>query len=579
MEPATARASSDESARLRAGLLSLVVAIALLGVKYFAYRLTGSSAVLSDALESITNVVAAMFALGGLVFAGRPADRGHPYGHGKIEYFSAVFEGGLIAFAAVLILWQAFLSLRAGHVVHEVGLGIAITVAAGAVNAALGWYLVTTGRRVRSITLVADGKHVLSDFWTSLGVFIGLLLVHLTGIAWLDPLAAAAVGVNLAVTGVRLVRQAAGGLLDEEDSALLALLVQRLRSQPAPGDHPAAPPARPARRPLHPRRRAPHRSRVLDGGAGARGHRRVRRAGPRRLHRRGRDHLPHRSLPARAVCDLRRRGLSRAGRAVPRPAAAHAERGHLDRRGLLARRAPPSCPAALRIPGRLLTAVTRLMDARTMGRVIARLERDAPSWDTTALAAVARESGRDPFRVLVGCLLSLRTKDETTGPASARLFALADTPERLLALPLRTIERAIYPVGFYRTKARVLHRVCRDLIERFDGRVPSDLDALLTLHGVGRKTANLVVTFAFGLPGICVDTHVHRITNRLGFVRTRTPDETERALRRRLPRRYWIGLNDLLVSFGQNLCRPTSPHCSRCPVRAPCARIGVRRAR
>jgi endonuclease III len=219
------------------------------------------------------------------------------------------------------------------------------------------------------------------------------------------------------------------------------------------------------------------------------------------------------------------------------------------------------------------------MDARTMGRVIARLERDAPSWDTTALAAVARESGRDPFRVLVGCLLSLRTKDETTGPASARLFALADTPEHLLALPLRTIERAIYPVGFYRTKARVLHRVCRDLIERFDGRVPSDLDALLTLHGVGRKTANLVVTFAFGLPGICVDTHVHRITNRLGFVRTRTPDETERALRRRLPQRYWIGLNDLLVSFGQNLCRPTSPHCSRCPVRALCARIGVRRAR
>jgi cation diffusion facilitator family transporter len=235
VEPATARASSDESARLRAGLLSLVVAIALLGVKYFAYRLTGSSAVLSDALESITNVVAAMFALGGLVFAGRPADRGHPYGHGKIEYFSAVFEGGLIAFAAVLILWQAFLSLRAGHVVHEVGLGIAITVAAGAVNAALGWYLVTTGRRVRSITLVADGKHVLSDFWTSLGVFIGLLLVQLTGIDWLDPLAAAAVGVNLAITGVRLVRQAAGGLLDEEDGELLALLVRAFDRSLHPG--------------------------------------------------------------------------------------------------------------------------------------------------------------------------------------------------------------------------------------------------------------------------------------------------------------------------------------------------------
>jgi endonuclease III len=214
-----------------------------------------------------------------------------------------------------------------------------------------------------------------------------------------------------------------------------------------------------------------------------------------------------------------------------------------------------------------------------MSRIIARLERAAPSWDVTALAAVARESGRDPFRVLAGCLLSLRTKDETTGPASARLFALAGTPAAMLALPLRTIERAIYPVGFYRTKARVLHRVSRDLLERFDGRVPSDLDALLSLHGVGRKTANLVITFAFGLPGICVDTHVHRISNRLGFVRTGTPEQTEHALRRRLPPRHWIGLNDLFVSFGQNLCRPTSPHCSRCPLNTCCPRIGVRHAR
>jgi len=214
-----------------------------------------------------------------------------------------------------------------------------------------------------------------------------------------------------------------------------------------------------------------------------------------------------------------------------------------------------------------------------MGRVLARLRRAAPAWDTTALAAVARETARDPFRILIGCLLSLRTKDETTGPASARLFALADTPAGILALPARTIERVIFPVGFYRTKARVLHRVCRDLIERFDGRVPSHLDDLLTLHGVGRKTANLVVTFAFGLPGICVDTHVHRISNRLGWIRTRTPAHTEAALRQRLPRRHWIGLNDLLVSFGQNLCRPTSPHCSCCPVQDLCPRVGVQRSR
>jgi endonuclease-3 len=214
-----------------------------------------------------------------------------------------------------------------------------------------------------------------------------------------------------------------------------------------------------------------------------------------------------------------------------------------------------------------------------MGRVLARLRRAAPAWDTTALAAVAQETARDPFRILISCLLSLRTKDETTGPASARLFALADTPAGILALPAPVIERAIFPVGFYRTKARVLHRVCRDLVERFDGRVPPDLDDLLTLHGVGRKTANLVVTFAFGLAGICVDTHVHRISNRLGWVRTRSPHQTEAALRERLPRRHWIGLNDLLVSFGQNLCRPTSPHCSSCPVRELCPRVGVRRSR
>ena len=211
--------------------------------------------------------------------------------------------------------------------------------------------------------------------------------------------------------------------------------------------------------------------------------------------------------------------------------------------------------------------------------MIRRLEAAKPAWDTTALTAVAQASGRDPFRILVSCLLSLRTKDETTGPAAARLFAIADTPSTLRTTPIGVIERAIYPVGFYRTKARGIRTVCDALLQRFSGHVPSDLDALLTLPGVGRKTANLVVTFAFGLPGICVDTHVHRISNRLGYVRTRSPDETELALRARLPRRHWIGLNDLLVSFGQNLCHPTSPHCSRCPVGGDCRRVGVIRHR
>jgi endonuclease III len=220
-----------------------------------------------------------------------------------------------------------------------------------------------------------------------------------------------------------------------------------------------------------------------------------------------------------------------------------------------------------------------LMEPATMSRVIVRLRRASRRWPQTALAELTRTTGRDPFRILIGCLLSLRTKDETTGPAATRLFARGDTPEAILALSTDEIERLIYPVGFYRTKARVLHRVCRDLLDRFDGRVPADLDALLTLHGVGRKTANLVVTFGFGLPGICVDTHVHRITNRLGFIRAKTPDESETALRRRLPPRHWIELNDLLVAFGQTLCHPTSPHCSRCPVTTWCGRVGVRRSR
>ena len=191
---------------------------------------------------------------------------------------------------------------------------------------------------------------------------------------------------------------------------------------------------------------------------------------------------------------------------------------------------------------------------------------------------MAGESG-DPFRVLIACLLSLRTQDTTTGPAAARLFALADTPQTMLALPARRIERAIYPVGFYRTKARVILGLCRDLLARFGGRVPDDIDALLTLKGVGRKTANLVVTLGFAKPGICVDTHVHRISNRLGYVRTRTPEQTEMALRAKLPRRYWIGYNDLLVTFGQNVCAPVSPRCSGCPVRALCGRVGVRTSR
>ncbi|MEK7387228.1 MAG: endonuclease III [candidate division NC10 bacterium] len=202
------------------------------------------------------------------------------------------------------------------------------------------------------------------------------------------------------------------------------------------------------------------------------------------------------------------------------------------------------------------------------------LQRTAPRWDPTALAVVADRT-RDPFRVLIACILSLRTQDTTTGPASERLFAVADTPAVMLRLTPRQIEKLIFPVGFYRTKARVILGICRDVLGRFGGRVPDEIDELLTLKGVGRKTANLVVTMGYGKPGICVDTHVHRISNRLGYVRTRTPEETEMALRAKLPRRYWIGYNDLLVSFGQNVCAPISPRCSVCPVKPLCRRVGV----
>jgi endonuclease III len=210
--------------------------------------------------------------------------------------------------------------------------------------------------------------------------------------------------------------------------------------------------------------------------------------------------------------------------------------------------------------------------------VIRRLRRTKPRWNRTALALIA-EQQRDPFRVLIACILSLRTQDTTTGPAAARLFAAADTPATMRRLSARQIERLVYPVGFYRTKARVILGLCRDLLARFGGHVPDDIDALLTLKGVGRKTANLVVTMGFGKPGICVDTHVHRISNRLGYVRTRQPEETEMALRARLPRRFWIGYNDLLVSFGQNVCTPLSPRCSACPVSALCRRVGVTSSR
>jgi endonuclease-3 len=214
----------------------------------------------------------------------------------------------------------------------------------------------------------------------------------------------------------------------------------------------------------------------------------------------------------------------------------------------------------------------------TIGRVLTILRREARGWNAPVLTLMAAEK-HDPFLTLIGCILSLRTNDKTTAIAAPRLFARARTPAAMLAMEPSEIEKLIYPVGFYRTKARGIREICRDLIDRFDGRVPDEIDDLLTLKGVGRKTANLVVTESFRKPGICVDTHVHRISNRWGLVATKTADKTETALRQALPRRYWIEYNGLVVAFGQTICNPTSPWCSRCPLTKVCPRIGVARSR
>jgi endonuclease III len=203
---------------------------------------------------------------------------------------------------------------------------------------------------------------------------------------------------------------------------------------------------------------------------------------------------------------------------------------------------------------------------------------EVPQWQATTLAQLVEEK-RDAFRVLIATLLSLRTQDKTTHEASGRLFLLADTPEVMVDLPVAVVEKAIYPVGFYTTKAKNIISICRILVDEYDGRTPDDLDELLALPGVGRKTANLVITLGFDKPGICVDTHVHRIANRWGYVATKTPDETEFVLRDKLPAEFWIPINDLLVTYGQNLCKPISPFCSKCRLTSYCPRLGVEKHR
>ncbi len=215
---------------------------------------------------------------------------------------------------------------------------------------------------------------------------------------------------------------------------------------------------------------------------------------------------------------------------------------------------------------------------KPIDQIIKTLKKEVKQWKEPIVGVVAHQT-RDPFHVLISCLLSLRTKDETTASASERLFQLAATPQSMGQLGLSAIEKAIYPVGFYRTKARNIKAICKRLIQEYSGRVPDQIDELVKLPGVGRKTANLVVTLGYQKPGICVDTHVHRISNRWGYIKTKTPDKTEVSLRKKLPKNYWIIFNDLLVPYGQNLCRPISPFCSRCKISRLCKKVGVTTSR
>jgi endonuclease-3 len=215
---------------------------------------------------------------------------------------------------------------------------------------------------------------------------------------------------------------------------------------------------------------------------------------------------------------------------------------------------------------------------RNIGWVVARIKKAVDGIEHPSVTLVGKKF-QSPFLVLIACILSLRTKDETTLPASQRLFRLAHTPKAMSRLSVAQIQKAIYPVGFYKTKAQRIQDISRELVDKYDSTVPPDMDALLAFKGVGRKTANLVLTEGYGLPGLCVDTHVHRISNRFGYVCTKTPEQTEIALRKKLPSKYWIEYNALLVVWGQNVCRPISPKCSQCAVRTMCAQVGVKKQR
>ena len=210
-------------------------------------------------------------------------------------------------------------------------------------------------------------------------------------------------------------------------------------------------------------------------------------------------------------------------------------------------------------------------------KTIRLIEKQTGKFIVPSVTLISRR--RDPYQVLVSCILSLRTKDKTTIEASLRLFKAASGPSAMVKLTAGRIEKIIYPVGFYRKKAKVILNISRKILSDFSGKVPDNLDDLLSFKGVGRKTANLVLGLGYNIPAICVDTHVHRTSNRLGWVKTKSPEETEEALKKIIPEKEWIDLNTTLVAFGQNICLPVSPFCSRCDVFKLCKRVAVKKAR
>lgn len=206
------------------------------------------------------------------------------------------------------------------------------------------------------------------------------------------------------------------------------------------------------------------------------------------------------------------------------------------------------------------------------------LSNEYKKWNAPVITMMSN-MGATPFEVLISTLLSLRTRDEVTSKASKKLFAQANTPEKMLELSEDTIKKLIYPVGFYPTKAKRILEISKLLVENYESIVPDEIDELVKFPGVGRKTANLVLVEGYHKEAVCVDTHVHRISNRVGFVTTKNPDQTEMVLRKKLPRQYWVSYNEILVAFGQTLCRPISPICSQCPVEFICPQKGVKTSR